>query len=157
MALSGIRTWCDFVVVTEATKDISIQRVYFCEVYWLALAAYLDKFIRCFEKGIDPKYLKRIQTARLPEDKVRVESRCVFFIFCSSRMTRSEYLRALLYVAFWYSSSDSLDDGSYVLLLTSTSHGTHACVIRLPPKDLFVIHNTVFLEIAALNSHGHFC
>ena len=49
MGVSGIRTWCDYVVVSQKERFISVRRVYYSHKFWLALKSALLRFILAFK------------------------------------------------------------------------------------------------------------
>lgn len=49
MGVSGVRTWCDYVVVSTCEKFVCIRRVHYCHKFWLALKSALLRFLLAFK------------------------------------------------------------------------------------------------------------
>ena len=61
MAISGVRTWCDFCCYCARTGEFNIRRVYFCNAYWSVAEAFLAKLMNCVRLNVVPRYLKRLK------------------------------------------------------------------------------------------------
>ena len=58
MAVTGIKTWCDFAAMCMSTKKLMIKRVYFSESFWSKLEAQIWRFVCCIRDGRTPHHMR---------------------------------------------------------------------------------------------------
>eukprot|EP00730_Choanoeca_flexa_P000059 TRINITY_DN10027_c0_g1_i2.p1 TRINITY_DN10027_c0_g1~~TRINITY_DN10027_c0_g1_i2.p1 ORF type:complete len:290 (+),score=52.62 TRINITY_DN10027_c0_g1_i2:82-951(+) len=76
MAVTNIRTYCDFVSVCFATRELRVQRVFFSPSYWRKLESQLLKFVGAVLHDLECDSLAKTSVhARTPWPAVKVELR----------------------------------------------------------------------------------
>jgi hypothetical protein len=75
MGISGVKTFCDFVAMCAATKEVAAFRVYYCDAYWRRLHSMLHNFVLAALHDLESSGISDDFHApwRLPDAAVRVE------------------------------------------------------------------------------------